>query len=84
MEKQSFKVLNEKIENKRLRYGIMGSEPCCISIKVTEKEKDFFIDNVDNEFDNQHYSWDIEDNTSYDKEKYPFILNVCYTEDTYK
>lgn len=67
MDESIMNKIEKEIEDERMKYGIMGTETATIIIKVTESEKEEFL-NLEL---NEHWWYEIEDNE----------LTVSYTED---
>ena len=69
LKQQIIERIGNEIERKIMTYGHMGTESVNISIELSDEEKEAFKE-ID-KYDNEHYSWDIEDNA----------LNLSYTEE---
>lgn len=63
------KKIDDAIEKKMMETGAMGTEPVTVKIKLTDTEKEEFL-NCE-KYDSENYSWEFEDNT----------LIISYTEE---
>ena len=63
--------INNEIDKEAMKYGLMGTETVGVTLEITEKERNEFLENDLNE----HWDWEIE------RENGKIILNIGYTED---
>lgn len=63
------KKIDDAIEKKMMETGAMGTEPVTVKIKLTDTEKEEFLNYE--KYDSENYSWEFEDNT----------LIISYTEE---
>lgn len=61
--------IKRAIENEIMRTGKMGTESVSVTVKLSEEEKEKFLNG--NDYDNDHYYWEFEDSN----------LIITYTED---
>ena len=64
------KKIDKAIEQKMMKFGIMGTEMVTVEINLTPEEKEEFL-NCE-KYDSGNYSWEFEGNT----------LVISYTEET--
>lgn len=64
------KKIDDAIEKKMMETGAMGTEPVTVKIKLTDTEKEEFLNYE--KYDSKNYSWEFEGNT----------LIISYTEET--
>lgn len=57
------KKIDRAIEEKALKFGIMGTEQCTVELPVTEKEKEIFY-NIE-KYGASNYDWSMGENTLY-------------------
>ncbi len=52
--------IENKIEEKAMKYGLMGTEPVTVILELTNEERESFY--TIEKYDEINYSWDLEGN----------------------
>lgn len=65
------KKIDRAIEQKMMKFGIMGTEMVTIEINLTPEEKEEFLNDCE-QYNSRNYSWEFEENT----------LIISYQEET--
>lgn len=65
------KKIDRAIEQKMMKFGIMGTEMVTIEINLTPEEKEEFLNDCE-KYNSRNYSWEFEENT----------LIISYQEET--